>query len=146
MKGSASFLGGNGAALLSLCIKLFHLPSQRTLSQQRLQTASSERAMHILSNKKGQCIHYTISICASCRLNTLCSGHLVYPGTFTSNRDTARGEYISKVSSVYSKSSPPWEHSYITPSFLIRGVTRTDTSVGSCVFCVRKNTHTRVIF
>lgn len=47
--------------------------------QHRLQTASSERAMHILSNKKGHCIHYTISICVSSKLNALYrSGHLVY--------------------------------------------------------------------
>lgn len=58
--------------------KVFHLLSQRMLSQHRLQTTSSERAMHILSNKKGQCIHYTISICVSSRKNTLYCGHLVY--------------------------------------------------------------------
>lgn len=40
-------------------------------------TASSERAMHILFNKKGRCIYYTMSICVS-RLNTICSLHLVY--------------------------------------------------------------------
>lgn len=57
--------------------------------------------MHILSNKKGQCIHYTISICASCRLNTLlrltCTLH-----NLTSSRDTSSLEQIFKVRPVQS--------------------------------------------
>lgn len=40
----------------SLCSKLKRL-------QQWLQTTLSERAMHILLNKKGHCIYYTMNIC-----------------------------------------------------------------------------------
>lgn len=57
--------------------KHVHSLSQRKHLQHWLQTASSERAMHLLFSKKGQCIYYTMSICVSI-LNTLCSLHLLY--------------------------------------------------------------------
>lgn len=68
----------NGREIPRYPSNCFHLLSQRKLSRRRLRTASSERPMHILSRKKGQCMHYTASICFSCTMSALCSGHSVH--------------------------------------------------------------------
>lgn len=68
----------NGREIPHYMSNCFRLLSQRKLSRRRLRRASSERPMHILSRKKGQCMQYTASICFSCTMSVLCSGHSVH--------------------------------------------------------------------